>query len=156
MTSRKFFHTPQSKASCSLKTSFGTLKSVWLAFTLNGSMKSEKSVTAHVCSRKIRLKPCIDATIFFFVSSNGQSFFVASNFFWLPKQTFRNERNERNGTRRGPLWGAEWSGASEVSGENVCFGNQKNIASNEKKTLTLRDQKQKNDGRIERCHNLSR
>ena len=57
---------------------------------------------------------------FFFVSSNGQSFFVASNFFWLPKQTFRNERNERNGTRRGPLWGAEWSGASEVSGENVC------------------------------------
>ena len=69
----------------------------------------------------IRLWQCIDATIFFFfVSSNGQSFFVASNFFWLPKQTFRNERNERNGTRRGPLWGAEWSGASEVSGENVC------------------------------------
>ena len=57
---------------------------------------------------------------FFYDSSNGQSFFVASNFFWLPKQTFRNERNERNGTRRGPLWGAEWSGATEVSGENVC------------------------------------
>ena len=57
MTSRKFFHNPQSKASCSLKTSFGTLKMVWLAFALNGSMKSEKFVTAHVCSRKIRLRP---------------------------------------------------------------------------------------------------
>ena len=57
MTSRKFFHASQSKASCSLKTSFGTLKSVWLAFTLNGSMKSKKSVTAHVCSRKIWLRP---------------------------------------------------------------------------------------------------
>ena len=56
----------------------------------------------------------------FFCFEQRSKFFRCEQFFWLPKQTFRNERNERNGTRRGPLWGAEWSGASEVSGENVC------------------------------------
>ena len=45
---------------------------------------------------------------------------------------------------RGPLWDAEWSGATGVSGENVGLGNRNNIVVNGK-ALSLQNQKEKND-----------
>ena len=60
-------------------------------------------------------------SFFFFDWSIGQSNSVANSINSVAKLTFRHERKERNEARRGPLWGAERSGATGVSGENVSL-----------------------------------